>query len=477
MIKTKLKTTVVNTNENISFPVGTILAVRKYYEKLGFSKIFSKHKSRGRDINALLQATLSYKLSENLSVSRASKWINRPAILEEFELRSFHEKTLYRTFACVGKNREAIMSDIQDAIFTVYPDLEHTDINMDWSSLVLYGTKASLGAYGYSRDHRPDKLQLTLGVAEIAKPINIPIGFTVGKGNVSDQSHFKTTFEQVQKHLKKDSLVTFDKGANSKENLALIEAEKLKYLTAKKLNKSDDKRIKAFEKTDKNCIDKEKGIYGVMYKTPSKTDYFFYSEKLYKEQYASRLRKVKRQLAQAKAIQESKDKSQALPTKYRINNVLIDISYEYQTKLETLNDQEATNLLKEKIVTGREGFFCLLSTKDLTLSEALEIYRKKDSIEKIFDSLKNEIEIKPVRVWSDNAIYGALLIGFIAQLFMSLIKFDIPKLKQKSVKFIKNSLLNLTVTAIREKNITKTLIYSNFDWINQLICLENKAKT
>jgi len=477
MRQTKLRTTVVIVNENISFPIGTMLSVRKYYEKLGFSDIFSNYKSRGRDINSLLQAMLSYKLSENLSISKASDWINRSAILDEFNLKSFEQRTLFRLFDIIGLNREAIMSNIQDNIFKTYPKLKHTDVNMDWSSLVLHGSKASLGAYGYSRDHRPDKLQLTLGVAELARPINIPIGFTVNKGNMNDQTHFQKTFEQVQRHLQKNSLVVFDKGANSKDNIALIEAEQLKYLTAKKLNASDDKRIKVFKKTSKNCLDKKKGLYGIKYKTSSKTDYFFYSEQLYKEQYASRLRKVKRQLEQAKAIQKSKNKGKTLPTRYRINNVLIDITYEFQTKLETISDDEAIKLLEKKIVTGREGFFCLMSTKNLTLRKALEIYRKKDSIEKIFDSLKNEIEIKPVRVWSENSIYGVLLVGFIAQLFMSLIRYDIPELKTTSVKFIKNSLMNLTVTTIRKQNTTKSKIYSNFDWINQLICLKNEAKT
>ena len=477
MTKTKLRTKQVNVNENISFPVGTIFSVRKYYEKLCFSDIFSNYKSRGRNINSLLQATLSYKLSENLSISKASDWINRSAILEEFNIDAFEQRTLFRLFELIGLNREAIMSEIQNNIFKTYPNLEHTDMNMDWSSLVLHGTKASLGAYGYSRDHRPDKMQITLGVAELARPINIPIGFTVNKGNMNDQTHFKKTFEQVQRHLQKTSLVVFDKGANSKDNLALIEAEQLKYLTAKKLNESDDKRIKTFKKTKKNCLDEAKGLYGIKYKTPSKTDYFFYSEQLYKEQYASRLRKIKRQLEQAKAIQKSKNKGKTLPIKYRINNVLIDITYEFQTKLETISDDEAIKLLEKKIVTGREGFFCLMSTKNLTLHDALEIYRKKDSIEKIFDSLKNEIEIKPIRVWCENSIYGVLLIGFIAQLFMSLIRYDIPELKTISVKFIKKSLMNLTVTTIIKRNVTQSKIYSNFDWINQLICLQNEAKT
>ncbi|MDY6959429.1 MAG: hypothetical protein SVK08_09760 [Halobacteriota archaeon] len=58
----------------------------------------------------------------------------------------------------------------------------------------------------------------------------------------------------------------------------------------------------------------------------------------------------------------------------------------------------------------REGFFCLVSNKDLTLKDALSIYRKKEQVEKIMNSLKNEIEIKPLRVWSEHSIYGALIL-------------------------------------------------------------------
>ncbi len=63
----------------------------------------------------------------------------------------------------------------------------------------------------------------------------------------------------------------------------------------------------------------------------------------------------------------------------------------------------------------------------MTLAEALERYRKKDSIEKIFHSLKNEIEIKPLRVWTENSIRGATLIGFLAQLFVSLVRYEVPE--------------------------------------------------
>jgi transposase len=51
--QTKLRTEVITPNENISFPIGTILTVQRYYEHLGLCGIFGKHKKRGRDINSL----------------------------------------------------------------------------------------------------------------------------------------------------------------------------------------------------------------------------------------------------------------------------------------------------------------------------------------------------------------------------------------------------------------------------------------
>lgn len=41
MKQTTLKTKNMNKNSNISFPVGTALAVQKYAKKLGFSDILS----------------------------------------------------------------------------------------------------------------------------------------------------------------------------------------------------------------------------------------------------------------------------------------------------------------------------------------------------------------------------------------------------------------------------------------------------
>ncbi|HDH27779.1 MAG TPA: IS1634 family transposase, partial [Euryarchaeota archaeon] len=356
-MQTSLRTELITPNENISFPIGTILAVQKYYGRLGLSAVFGKHKARGRDINSLIEALVSYRLTENRSITKAADWINRREVLESFNLKPFEQRTFYRALEAIGENRLEVIADIQDALFQTY-DFEHTNANLDWTSLVLYGDKCPLGKYGYSRDHRPDKKQINVGVCELSKPINIPVGLTIQAGNVNDQVHFEDTFNQVKDRLHPGSMVVIDQGANRRENLECVEHSKLKYLTARQLNKSDEATwIKGFDKTRAELVDENRGVYGLKKRFPSRFNYLYFSEQLYEQQIESKHRKVERLLFEAEKIQRCIENNRGLPKKYRINNPLIDCEYTYQTKLASLSESEAKAILKEASITGREGFF------------------------------------------------------------------------------------------------------------------------
>ena len=261
-IKTKLRAIPTIPNKNICVPIGSMLAVQYFYEKLNFSDTFNKHKSKGLDLNSLLIGLVSYKLTENFSIKEAGKWLNQEEILEILNLESFHEKVLYRTLETLGRNKEKIFSDILGSLFSVY-GFEETDINLDWTSIVLHGTKSKLGKYGYSRDHRLDKPQITVGVSELKKPINIPIGITVNKGNVLDLQHFPDTYNQVKSRLKEGYLIIFDKGANTADNIKIIQKNEMGNLTSMKLNASDDKIIEKFDPEKAELVDSKKSIYGI----------------------------------------------------------------------------------------------------------------------------------------------------------------------------------------------------------------------
>ena len=474
--QSKLRTSQLTPNENKSFPIGTVLMVDDLYERLGLNEVIGQLKSKGIALDALVRGLLAYKLGDNFSVLQASELLNRQEILEQYELRSFDEKTLYRAVELLGRNREKIIHALQDNVLELL-GRPKTDVLLDWTSIVYYGDMAKLAKYGYSRDHHPGERQLTLGAAQLAPPYDVPIGLTVEAGNINDQTHMRSTYGQVRRLLAPGSQVVFDRGANDKNNLERIELDKNDYLTAKKLNASDDAVFQAFDPERWERIDADTGVYALKRTFPSRVNYYFFSEKLKKDHLRSRRRKAERLLAEVISIQNSLDRGKKLPKRFRINNPLVDVRYDYQTKLVGMDEEEALRLLLEDVIDGREGCFCLTSSRDMPAPEALRIYRSKDAIEKLIHSLKSEIEIKPVRVWTEDAVYGVLLIGFIAQLMISLTRYFVKPVKRMSTKFIIASLQNSTETVVSMGNGLKKRFYSNFDEVNKTILAEYISET
>ena len=70
---------------------------------------------------------------------------------------------------------------------------------------------------------------------------------------------------------------------------------------------------------------------------------------------------------------------------------------------------------------GRFGYFVLLSNDIKDPVTALEVYRRKDMIEKAFDNLKERLEMKRTTVHSDQALAGKFFIQFLALIYVSYI--------------------------------------------------------
>jgi len=62
------------------------------------------------------------------------------------------------------------------------------------------------------------------------------------------------------------------------------------------------------------------------------------------------------------------------------------------------------------------GFFCILTNTDISNSDVLETYRRKDTIEKGFHDLKNHIDMKRLRTHSSNTTDGKMFCTFIAMI-------------------------------------------------------------
>lgn len=81
-------------------------------------------------------------------------------------------------------------------------------------------------------------------------------------------------------------------------------------------------------------------------------------------------------------------------------------------------NQEAINKHRENTT----GWFVMISNDVKDPVKALEIYRMKDTAEKAFDDLKNDLDCKRMRIHSSQAMEGRLFIQFIALILSSKIK-------------------------------------------------------
>jgi transposase len=67
------------------------------------------------------------------------------------------------------------------------------------------------------------------------------------------------------------------------------------------------------------------------------------------------------------------------------------------------------------------GYFVLLSNDMKDSSRAIEIYRKKDAVEKAFDNLKERLEMRRTAVRSDQTLAGKFFVQFLALIYVSYI--------------------------------------------------------
>jgi transposase len=132
-------------------------------------------------------------------------------------------------------------------------------------------------------------------------------------------------------------------------------------------------------------------------------------------------------------------------------------------------DMQSKNSLDFKLDTNkvnlkisRAGFFILLSSDDrFNSAEVLEIYRKKDGIEKNFYQIKNDIDFKRLKTHNVDTTHGKIFTGFIALILRSYLNKTIRNHKELRKLTFEKILIELrkirTVNMSNQTEIPMTL--------------------
>lgn len=97
---------------------------------------------------------------------------------------------------------------------------------------------AELAHYGYSKDHRPDRLQVMIGV--VMTQAGIPIAHEVFPGNTPDSMTFKQIIADLRKRFNLGRVFFVDRDMVSKEILDELDRNHTEYIVGMRMHKAKE---------------------------------------------------------------------------------------------------------------------------------------------------------------------------------------------------------------------------------------------
>jgi len=174
---------------------GHVAAVLGLARKLGLDKLLSGKRTRERDLALALVVSRVLCPSSKLSLAQSMKeGAGHSTLGEELGLTGATEDELYGAMdwllARQGKVEEKLAKAHLGEGCTVLYDL---------SSSYFEGTTCPLARFGYSRDHRPDRLQVNYGL--LCNEEGIPVAIEVVEGNTADPETIPTQVAKLKERF------------------------------------------------------------------------------------------------------------------------------------------------------------------------------------------------------------------------------------------------------------------------------------
>lgn len=296
-------------------------------------------------------------------------------------------------------------------------------IAYDVTSISSYSKNISECEWGYNRDK--EKLpQINLGMY-YGETSQLPLYYRVYPGSISDKSHLKYMVSDNDLIDTKKLRYVMDRGFYSADNLNFLIEKGHRFIIAlpQSLNYARD----LISKHGNDIVNSSecmigKGLFAKKYE--SNVLGFRMNVHLYYDSFKAATERealfelIERQENDLKSMEEPPEK------KYHYDKFFF-INRSKDGKLGfTKNHKAIDEALKQC------GFFMIAETDfGKTSTEILDIYRKRDVIEKSFDNLKNEIDIKRTYTHSDETMQGKIFVAFISLIVRSYMQIELKELK------------------------------------------------
>ena len=291
----------------------------------------------------------------------------------------------------------------------------------DITSISSYSKENEYVRYGYNRDgeHLP---QVNLAIL-FGQKSQLPAYYRRMPGNISDVATLRTTMKSMDFLGSSSVHFVLDRGFYSKENIDAILARRHHFTLAvrtglKWVEEAIDKHYESIASPQNyqpindiealyvvsNLIkwgDKRRRVYlHIYYNAKYAADEF--------DRFTRNLLKYKEEVESGKRVKEHEESYARFLVIKETPKLGLSVSF---------NDEEVQKNRKRYV-----GFFCILTSAIKDPMDALTVYRTKESVENSFNDLKNQLDMKRLRIHSSAAMDSRIFIQFLALILISRIR-------------------------------------------------------
>ena len=201
----------------------------KFDEVLGECLLSSRETVSWAEVIAILVIGRLCEPSSELHV--AERWYRSTALedLLGVAVEDIYDERLYRALDRLLPHKEIIEKHLVKRLGELF-DLDYDLLLYDVTSTYFEGVAdPAIAKRGYSRDHRPDCVQVN--IALVVSREGMPLGYEIFAGNTTDVTTVRQIVEQMEERFGKASRVwVMDRGVVSAENIAWLNATGRRYV-------------------------------------------------------------------------------------------------------------------------------------------------------------------------------------------------------------------------------------------------------
>lgn len=394
---------------------GPALVFDRLWEELGLRdglRDLAQRKRFDFDWERMVFAHALQRILEPGSDLAGSKWVetvHQPGF-EKLRLPHF-----YRSLGFLWRKKE----QIEEALYRRELDLFNQDLDLvffDTTSTYFEGTSLKGWAkLGKSKDHRPDHLQLVVGV--VMRRDGFPIACEIWPGNTADVKTLLPIADALKKRFRiRKVVVVCDRGMVSQANLEALTKAKYEYIVGMKMRNLVEVRDEVLGRAGRYHDVNEKLSVKEVWVGPRRYVICYNPEEAKKDRHDREaiLTKMREKLASG-----------------GIKKLINNRGYKRFLKV-----QGGAGEINPKAVAQEErydGKYVLRTTTRIPSAEVAEAYKQLTWIERLWRELKDVMEVRPIFHWRKREnVKGHIFACFLALHLAALLK---RKLAQARLSF------------------------------------------